>query len=78
MHEEWAKWNEAPSHHVTQAGRLKQPLISNVCVWVKNAWQRVKSETIVKSLKKCGITNALDRIEDDIFMKKVTHRVKKP
>jgi len=23
MHEEWAKWNEAPSHHVTQAGRLR-------------------------------------------------------
>ena len=27
--------------------------ISNVCEWVKNCWQRVKSETIVKSLKMC-------------------------
>ena len=34
---------------------------------MKNSWQRVKSETIVKSLKKCGISNALDGSEDDIL-----------
>jgi len=31
MHEEWAKWTEAPIHHVTPAGRVKWPSISNVC-----------------------------------------------
>ena len=34
---------------------------------MKNSWQRVKSETIVKSLKKCVISNALDGSEDDIL-----------
>ena len=34
---------------------------------MKNSWQRVQSETIVKSLKKCGISNALDGSEDDIL-----------
>ena len=34
---------------------------------MKNSWQRVKSETIVKSFKKCGISNALDGSEDDIL-----------
>jgi len=67
MHEEWAKWIEAPTHHITPKGRVKRSLISNVCEWVKNSWQRVKSETIVKSLKKCGISNALDVSEDDIL-----------
>jgi len=52
MHEEWAKWIEAPTHHVTSAGRVRQ---------------RVKSETIIKSLKKCGISNALDGSKDDIL-----------
>jgi len=52
MHEEWAKWSEAPTHHVTPAGRVKRPSISNVCEWVKNSWRRVKSENIVKSFKK--------------------------
>ena len=42
MHEEWAKWIEAPTHHVTLAGRVKWPSISNICEWVKNSWQRVK------------------------------------
>ena len=27
MHEEWAKWTEAPTHHVTPAGRVKRPSI---------------------------------------------------
>ena len=34
---------------------------------MKNSWQWVKSETIVNSLKECGISNALDGIEDDIL-----------
>jgi len=34
---------------------------------VKNSWQRVKSETTVKSFKKCGFSNALDGSEDDIL-----------
>jgi len=55
MHEEWAKWIEAPTHHVTLAERVKWPSISNVCKWVKNSWQRVKSETIVKSLKNVAL-----------------------
>jgi len=42
-------------------------LISNVCEWVKNSWQGDKSETIVKSLKKCGISNAPDGTEDEIL-----------
>ena len=49
---------------------MKRPSISNVYEWVKNSWQRVKSETIVKSLKKCGISNALDGSEDDILYEK--------
>ena len=39
MREEWTKWIEAPTHHVTPTGRVKWPLISNVCEWVKNSWQ---------------------------------------
>ena len=34
---------------------------------MKNSWQRVKSETIVKYLKKCGISNALDGSDDEIL-----------
>ena len=67
MHEEWAKSIEVPTCHVTPAGRVKWPSISNVCEWVKFSWQRVKSETIIKSLKKCGISSALDGSEGNIL-----------
>ena len=67
MREEWTKWIEAPTHHVTPTGRGKWPSISNVWEWVKNSWQWVKSENIVKSFKKCGISTALDGSEDDIL-----------
>ena len=46
---------------------MKQPSISSVCEWVKNSWQRVISEIIVKSLNKCGMSNALDGSKDDIL-----------
>jgi len=46
---------------------VKRLSISNVCEWVENTWQWVKYENIVKSLKKCGISNALDGSEDDIL-----------
>jgi hypothetical protein len=35
MHEEWTKWNEAPTYHVTPAERVKQHSIPNVCEWRK-------------------------------------------
>jgi len=67
MYEEWAKWIDAPTDHVTPTGRVKRPSISDVCEWVKNCWQRVESETVVKTFKECGISNALDRSGDDIL-----------
>ena len=67
MDEEWTKWIEAPTHHATPTGRVKRPSISNVCEWVKNSWQWVKSETIVKSFKRCGISSALDGSKDDVL-----------
>jgi len=60
-----------PTHHVIPVGRVKRPSISNVCEWVKNSWQRVKSETIVKPFKKSGISNTLDGSEDDILYEEI-------
>jgi hypothetical protein len=71
MCEEWTKWIEAPTPHVKPAGRMKRPSVSDVCKWVKTPWQRVKIQNIVKYLKKCGISNALDGYEYDILYEKI-------
>jgi len=76
MHEEWAKWIEAPTDHVTPAGRVKRSSISNVCEWVKNSWQRVKSETVVKSFKNVALAMHYMEMKMIFYTKKVTHQVK--
>lgn len=36
-----------------------------VCIWVKKSWETGKKDTIIKSFKNCGISNAIDGSEDD-------------
>ena len=44
---------------------MKKPSIGQVCDWVKKAWDSVKTEIVIKSFKKCGISNKMDGTEDD-------------
>ncbi|XP_030066606.1 pogo transposable element with KRAB domain [Microcaecilia unicolor] len=67
MREEWNKWMAAGNHDLTPTGRMKRPTFTQVCEWVKTSWQSVKDETVVRSFKKYGISNALDGSEDDIL-----------
>lgn len=70
MREEWKKWMLLPGHDLTPTGRMKRPSISHVCTWVKNAWNEITPELIIRSFKKCGISNALDGTEDDLLCEK--------
>ncbi|CAL4062438.1 unnamed protein product, partial [Meganyctiphanes norvegica] len=65
MKDEWNKWMMLEDFDVTATGRRKRPTIAQVCQWVKKSWDQVKEEIIIKSFKKCGISNALDGTEDD-------------
>jgi hypothetical protein len=67
MHEEWTKWMSVPNHDLTPTARMKRPTIMQVCDWVKTSRQSVKEEIVVKSFKKCGISNALHGTEDVLF-----------
>jgi hypothetical protein len=40
---------------------------SDVAWWVLAAWKAIPESIIVRSFKKCCISNALDRSEDDIL-----------
>jgi len=40
---------------------------SEVARWVSAAWKDIPESIIVRSFKKCCISNALDRSEDDIL-----------
>ena len=57
----------AGNHDLTPTGRMKRPTITQVREWVKTSWQSAEDETVVRSFKTCGISNALDGSEDDIL-----------
>ena len=57
----------AGNHDVTPTGRIKRPSITQVCEWVKTSWDAVKEEVVVRSFKKCGISNAMDGTEDEFL-----------
>ena len=46
-------------------GKVRKPTVGGVCSWVIKAWNGVKPKVIIKSFKKCGISNAMDGTEDD-------------
>ncbi|CAG8592038.1 8167_t:CDS:2, partial [Scutellospora calospora] len=47
---------------------IVQPLDEKWHLWMsKEVWDDISAEMIIKSFKKCGISNELDRIEDDLL-----------
>ena len=67
MRRQWNKWMISGEHSFTLAGNMKVASLATVCEWVVKSWAEVKTECIVKSFKKCSISNAMDGTEDDLL-----------
>uniref|UniRef100_A0A2L2YHJ1 POGO family transposase, putative n=1 Tax=Parasteatoda tepidariorum TaxID=114398 RepID=A0A2L2YHJ1_PARTP len=65
LRREWAVFIR--NKQKTLAGNLKRPTRQDVIGFVSAAWEAVTEETISKSFKRCGISNALDGSEDGLF-----------
>ncbi len=50
----------------TVSGNLRHAKLSDVCEWVKRAWEEISDKIIIKSFKTCGISNSLNNEEFDI------------
>ncbi|CAG8787118.1 11250_t:CDS:1, partial [Gigaspora rosea] len=48
-------------------GNLKRPLYSLVCQWILEVWNNIPAEMIIRSFKKCGISNELDGNEVELI-----------
>lgn len=62
----WAEWISSDRPAFTKGGNLKKPDITLIAQWVKQAWNEIPPEMIIKSFKKCCISNKLDGTEDDV------------
>ena len=63
----WNKWMTSGLHTITPAGNMRAASLSTVCEWVLKAWNEVRTESVIKSFKKCSISNAMDGTEDDLL-----------
>ena len=59
--QEWMRQDRAK----TKSGNLKQPTRQDAINWVSKAWDSISPDTLIKSFKVCGISNALNGTEDD-------------
>ena len=51
----------------TKGGAMKKAELSVVATWVKEAWEEISVAIVIKSFKKCSISNSMDGSEDDIL-----------
>ena len=66
LRKEWHLWMAGGGAGVTAAGNLRRARLSDVCGWVKNAWERIPSEMIIESFKTCQISTSLDGSDDEM------------
>ena len=68
-------WMTLRPFEFTPAGKKKAPSRNLVLRWIKEAWAEIPQEMVIKSFKTCGISNALDRTEDDVVYSEETPEV---
>jgi hypothetical protein len=60
-------WTVDPARELTETGKIKGAAPSEIARWVSAACKAIPQSIIVRSFKKCWISNALDGSEDDIL-----------
>lgn len=66
--EKYDDWLFSGEVSLTNHGNRRPPPKKLILRWIKESWLSISPDIIRKSFKKCGITNALDGTEDDLFM----------
>ena len=67
LRQQYLTWISDPARELTETGKIKRAAPSEVARWVSAAWKAIPESIIIRSFKKCRISNALDGSEDDIL-----------
>ncbi|KAJ1211543.1 hypothetical protein NDU88_006901 [Pleurodeles waltl] len=65
IREQWNEWMVSGKKSFTKGGNMRAPQLDVLCKFVIKAWNDIDAETVIKSFKKCGISNSLDGMEVD-------------
>jgi len=66
LRKEWHLWMANGGAGETTAGNFRRAKYSDVCNWVKRAWENISNETIINSFVSCGITDSLDSDHEEL------------
>ncbi len=66
LRKEWHLWMVNGGAGMTAAGNLRRAKLSDVCGWVKRAWEKIPDEMIIESFKTCKISSSLDGSDSEI------------
>lgn len=64
MCQQWNMWMTNGEKSFTKGGLMCAASLDVLCDFMIKLWENVKSETVIKSFKKCRISNAMDSTED--------------
>jgi hypothetical protein len=67
LRQQYLTWFEVPACELTETVKIKHAAHSQVVQWVSIVWKAFPESIIVRSFKKCCISNALDGSEDEIL-----------
>ena len=62
----WNDWYGSDDHTFTVTGRMRKVELQDICQWSIDAWSELNTQLIVKTFKKCCISNSMDGTEDNI------------
>ena len=66
LKQKYMEWMAEGDHQYMPTGKIKKPNLNLLCSWIKDAWDQILLE-LVKSFKKCSISNNLDGTEDEFI-----------
>jgi hypothetical protein len=62
----YSEWVQK-TNDTTPTGCLKRATLMEMCWWILEAWQSILQDMIAKSFKVTGISNKMDRSEDNFL-----------
>ena len=63
----WKDWIGSGQQTFTKSNNMRAADLRLCATWVKESWDDIPKEMIIKSFKKCCISNAMDGTEDDMI-----------
>lgn len=62
----YSEWMASAVHETTPTGRIKKAGLVQICQWIITSWNLIKEDLVVRSFKKCCISNKYDGSEDSM------------